>query len=61
MSINNYINMVRYNRFEEMCRNKCEKNMTELIFEYGFSSLATFYRVREMRMEENSKNRAVYN
>jgi AraC-like DNA-binding protein len=49
MSMSNYINMVRYDAFERMYGNKMHENTTELVFDCGFSSLATFYRVREFR------------
>ena len=49
MSMNNYINMVRYDTFERLYGNKLGENITELVFDCGFSSLATFYRVREFR------------
>jgi len=52
MSLNNYVNMVRFDRFEEMYKNSDEKNITNFALECGFSSLATFYRVRKFREDE---------
>lgn len=49
MSVNNYINMVRLDRFEKLSADSKSENITELVFDCGFSSLATFYRVREVR------------
>jgi len=49
MSVNNYINLVRLDRFEKLFADSKSENITELVFDCGFSSLATFYRVREVR------------
>ncbi len=56
MSVNNYINMVRLDYFEKLYDDsKCD-NITELVFDCGFSSLATFYRVREFRRKSKNIN-----
>ena len=49
MSLTDYINMVRYDNFEKLYKNNPESNVTTLALECGFSSLATFYRVRNER------------
>lgn len=49
MSLNNYINMVRFDKFEELYKTSKNKNITNLAMECGFSSLATFYRVKQFR------------
>ncbi len=49
MSLTDYINMVRYDNFEKLLKNNPENNITNLALECGFSSLATFYRVRNVR------------
>lgn len=46
MSISSYVNNVRCDHFEQMLKNNPDANITNLAFECGFSSLATFYRVR---------------
>ena len=53
LSISNYVNMVRLNRFEWLYGDSKGENITELVFDCGFSSLATFYRVREFRRKNN--------
>lgn len=49
MSLANYVNNVRYDHFEQMRKNNPDANITNLVFECGFSSLATFYRIRNQR------------
>ena len=48
-SLSNYVNFVRLNRFEENAKANRDKSITEQIFDAGFQSIATFYRVKEMR------------
>ena len=55
MSLNNYINTVRYNQFEKEYKNKPEANIASLVFECGFPSLSTFYRVRELQKHINTR------
>lgn len=49
MSLSSYVNNVRYDQFEQMLKNNPNANITDLAFECGFSSLATFYRVKNER------------
>ena len=49
VSLNNYINMVRYNKFEELLKENRSSNITDLAFKSGFTSMSTFYRTRKMR------------
>ncbi len=51
-SLNNYINFVRLNRFEALCQSNENENITDLAFKSGFKSLATFYRVRDIRKRQ---------
>lgn len=48
MSLTNYINMVRYDKFDKFYKNT-DKNITEAVLECGFSSLPTFYRTQKIR------------
>ncbi|MBR3966160.1 MAG: helix-turn-helix transcriptional regulator [Clostridia bacterium] len=54
-SFNNYLNFLRLDKFEELLASSSDKSMTELAYECGFSSLATFYRVKKARAQ-NRKN-----
>lgn len=49
MSLNSYVNFVRLNHFEEKEKAGSTASVTELAHEVGFSSLATFYRTRDVR------------
>ena len=55
MSLTNYINMVRYDKFEKIYKNT-DKNITEIVMECGFSSLPTFYRTQKIRNELKKEN-----
>lgn len=49
MSLNNYLNMVRYDKFDSMQKNPKNQTITDLVFKCGFPSLSTFYRVQKNR------------
>ena len=49
MSLNNYINMVRYDKFTALSKDTEDSTITDLVFKCGFSSLSTFYRIRKTR------------
>ena len=51
-SLSDYVNFVRLNRFEENAKANRDKSITEQIFEAGFQSVATFYRVKEQRRKK---------
>lgn len=51
-SFSNYVNFVRLDRFEASRKENAKKSITEQIYEAGFQSVATFYRVKEMRKKE---------
>ena len=48
VSLSNYINMVRYDKFEELAKENRTDNITDLALKCGFSSMSTFYRTRKM-------------
>lgn len=50
-SFNNYLNFLRLDKFEELQAASGDKSMTELAYECGFSSLATFYRAKKARAD----------
>ncbi len=54
MTLNNYINMVRYDKFDSMIKNPENSTVTELIFKCGFPSLSTFYRIRKYHETQKS-------
>ncbi|MBP3332809.1 MAG: helix-turn-helix domain-containing protein [Clostridia bacterium] len=49
VSLCNYINLVRFNHFEANLKKNKDKSITEQIFEAGFQSVSTFYRVKELK------------
>lgn len=51
ISLNDYINGLRLDRYEELSRLYPDKSVTDLVFSSGFQSLATFYRVRDFRQK----------
>lgn len=54
VSLSNYINMVRYNKFEALVKENRNANITDLAFKCGFTSMSTFYRIRkEMKRRKN--------
>ena len=57
LSLNDYINGMRLDRYEELVKLYPDKGVAELIFQAGFQSLATFYRVRDFR-ERAKKEKA---
>ncbi len=50
-SFNNYLNFLRLDKFEELQARSGDKSITELAYECGFSSLATFYRTKKARAD----------
>ena len=48
-SFNSYLNALRLDKFEELAALSPTKSITELAFECGFTSLATFYRAKHLR------------
>lgn len=42
-----YINFIRYSKFKEEMKNNPQKSKTQIIFDCGFTSLPTFYRVKK--------------
>ncbi|MBP3370801.1 MAG: helix-turn-helix transcriptional regulator [Clostridia bacterium] len=58
VSLSNYINFVRLSRFEANLKQNGDKSITEQIFEAGFQSVPTFYRIRGLKKEENRQNKA---
>jgi len=57
ITLNDYINAQRLDRYEELLKNNPEKSVTELVFQAGFQSLATFYRVRDFREKSGKKQK----
>ena len=55
MSLSNYINMVRYDHFKEQYHQNTGENLTQLIFNCGFTSTATFYRIHKYRNEQSRR------
>jgi AraC-like DNA-binding protein len=55
ISLNNYVNFVRLNRFEQLMAKNSDKSVTELIYEAGFSSTTTFYRAKSYRTKSREK------
>ena len=54
VSLSNYINMVRYDKFEALAKKNRNANITDLAFKCGFTSMSTFYRIRkEMKRRKN--------
>lgn len=51
-SLSNYINMVRYDHFEKQYTGESTQNITNIIFDCGFPSLSTFYRVQKLRQSK---------
>ncbi len=49
MSLSNYINMIRYDKFDALVKENRNANVTELAFKCGFPSMSTFYRTRNSR------------
>ena len=48
-ALNNYVNMIRLDKFERLYKESNGEHITELIFACGFSSLPTFYRAWNFR------------
>lgn len=53
ISLNNYINLARLNRYESLLHDGSNENVTDLIYKAGFQSAATFYRVKGLREQAN--------
>ena len=54
ISLSDYINFARLNRFEYLSRECPDKSITELVYKSGFQSLATFYRTRSARNQNKN-------
>lgn len=55
VTLNNYINSVRYDAFQRMQEKHPEKDMTELALSCGFPSMPTFYRTHKIYMEYKAR------
>lgn len=51
VSINSYINSVRYDAFEKMKDKNPKKDITELAISCGFTSMPTFYRIHKTQQK----------
>ena len=49
ISLSSYINFVRLNRFEQLVAEHKSKNVTDLVYDAGFTSSTTYYRAKELR------------
>ncbi len=54
-SLSDYINFARLNRFEHLSKTCDNESVTELIYRSGFQSLATFYRTRAARKQNQNE------
>jgi AraC-like DNA-binding protein len=56
VSLNDYINGLRMDRYEELAKLYPDKSVTDIVFLSGFQSLATFYRVKDFRDKSRIKH-----
>ncbi len=52
ISLKTYLNFIRYSKYKEEVKNNPQKSKTQIIFDCGFASIPTFYRV-EKNLEKN--------
>ncbi len=54
ISLNDYLNIARLNRFEELLQSNTSDSLTDIIYKAGFQSPSTFYRVKAIRKRQRS-------